>query len=417
MDDEEKRKGSLAELTCPTETNKFVLTPGKSPTQTHRGLVIDKLLPVIILVHNGTFNTILNPHVIKFCHFFSSAQIGLKQLKLMTQVLYENFMFQGVKSCVKCPNVCSSQNKSHILPVSARGFFGRGPHFLLKNPHGNELVATFLKSTGQFSFLNFLISFSIFFVSFSSLSQLFPSYWLLIVPHIVCFLSTSLWLRWLIACTPGDHLWHLPGMSLRRGVSIGLVVGVLNCSGSNWCDTSLNIIMSSSVRLTNGRYITTQHKNIKKKHNNRTIKIFNYNIKKEMKNISIRKYLAQKEKQKKLGALQKSYLEFSKRKNRSVTEPISTTSNQAEEKFLCSLGPFLLVYHLYLPLLNYLLFPFVKLPKNALIQLNHPVKYLNECFPQVFVSYFDPRNNIPLATNATNKYGLIIFIIEKKRQK
>ncbi|KNZ47000.1 hypothetical protein VP01_675g3 [Puccinia sorghi] len=79
----------------------------------------------------------------------------------------------------------------------------------------------------------------------------------------------------------GDHLWHFPGKCYCTGVPIGLVVSVLNvgcikpifmteengkCSGSN-----------CPVIFLNGRYIATQHKNLIKKIDCRTIKISNYN--------------------------------------------------------------------------------------------------------------------------------------------
>lgn len=52
-----------------------------------------------------TYNTIFKPHVMKFWHNFSSAQIGPKQLNLMTKNFHQNFMFKGVKGCFKVPNL------------------------------------------------------------------------------------------------------------------------------------------------------------------------------------------------------------------------------------------------------------------------------------------------------------------------
>ncbi|KNZ54138.1 hypothetical protein VP01_302g1 [Puccinia sorghi] len=55
----------------------------------------------------------------------------------------------------------------------------------------------------------------------------------------------------------GDHLW-----CYCTDFSIDSVVILLNFAYIKPGDTSLNITMSSSARLINGRYITTQHKNI-----------------------------------------------------------------------------------------------------------------------------------------------------------
>ncbi|KNZ56963.1 hypothetical protein VP01_2277g1 [Puccinia sorghi] len=116
--------------------------------------------------------------------------------------------------------------------------------------------------------------------------------------------------------------------------------------------------------------------------------------KKKSKNISIRKYLAKKEKKKELGAL-KNDTEF--RKNISVTEPKSTKK--------CSLGHFLLVYHL---------FQLFKLPMNKLIQLNQPVKYLNAVFSKLFLEALNKSLSnifIPISVNLTH------FVLSKRRAK
>ena len=63
------------------------------------------LTSFISVVNIGIFGTILKPCVVKFWHSFSSAQIGSKQLNLMTKTFYENSMFKGDKSCLKDPNV------------------------------------------------------------------------------------------------------------------------------------------------------------------------------------------------------------------------------------------------------------------------------------------------------------------------
>ena len=55
----------------------------------------------ITLVHSGTLNTICNPHVTKFRHFFQV--LTLVQNNLMTKTFHENFMFKGVKICVNSP--------------------------------------------------------------------------------------------------------------------------------------------------------------------------------------------------------------------------------------------------------------------------------------------------------------------------
>ncbi|KNZ45611.1 hypothetical protein VP01_798g1 [Puccinia sorghi] len=163
----------------------------------------------------------------------------------------------------------------------------------------------------------------------------------------------------------------------------------------------MNIIISSPVRFSNGRYISTKHKKLINKNDYRTIKISNYNQKimkhyflhfllnikrtftvdrniithvnnesfegsfflKKKQTIAIRRYLAQKEKQKRsdpLGIFKyfpKSIIYF------------SYNSNQASEKLLC-------------------IFSFIKIPINTLIQLNHPVTCLNECFSQLTLQYF-----------------------------
>ncbi|KNZ55501.1 hypothetical protein VP01_265g3 [Puccinia sorghi] len=95
--------------------------------------------------------------------------------------------------------------------------------------------------------------------------------------------------------------------------------------------------------------------------------------------------------------------------------------------FLCSLGPFYLVYHLYLPLINFLpylynsikfswtMFPFFKIPMNTLIQLKPPVTCLNECLPQK-----NPNNPCSQVTleyfYSTFCEFKTFFIIQKKSQ-
>ena len=65
-----------------------------------------KLIRFNLLDH---FNWELQHHFQPTYHksliFFSSDQISPKQLNLMTKKIYENFMFKGVKSCIKGPNV------------------------------------------------------------------------------------------------------------------------------------------------------------------------------------------------------------------------------------------------------------------------------------------------------------------------
>ncbi|KNZ63847.1 hypothetical protein VP01_1093g1 [Puccinia sorghi] len=71
--------------------------------------------------------------------------------------------------------------------------------------------------------------------------------------------------------TPGDHFWHFHGKCHCRGVPLkmGSVLEVIG-------DNSLNIIISSPVTFSNGRYISTKHKELIKKKDYRAMKISNH---------------------------------------------------------------------------------------------------------------------------------------------
>ncbi|KNZ58802.1 hypothetical protein VP01_185g4 [Puccinia sorghi] len=102
-------------------------------------------------------------------------------------------------------------------------------------------------------------------VSYSP-AKTFSVIWLLLNVHSQKLMCNLLVIHDSNTYTPGDHFWHLPGKLRCRGVPIVFVVSVLNFGFIKpVCDPSLNIIMSSPVRLLNGRYIATQHKNLIKK--------------------------------------------------------------------------------------------------------------------------------------------------------